>query len=124
MKTDDKDLLAKIYGRWMEAFTEEMQGWANNLSREAMDPARLMELMKQMGIDLSSLAGMGGSQSTVDPYRILGLDKSASDDEVKRRYRELLHKLHPDTAGVKGTSFLLQMVLAAYEIIKRERDLS
>jgi len=60
-------------------------------------------------------------QSGLDPYRILGLDRSASDEEIKKRYRELLHKLHPDTAGVEGTGFLLQMVLTAYETIKRER---
>jgi len=124
MKTNGKDLLTRIYWRWMKVFMEEMQGWASNLSQEAMDPAKLMEFLKQMGMDLSSLAGMSGSKATVDPYQILGLDKSASDDELKGRYRELLHKLHPDTAGVKGTSFLLQMVMAAYEMIKMERGLS
>ena len=51
----------------------------------------------------------------------MGLDKSASEEEVKKRYRELLRKLHPDTAGVEGTAFLLQMVLAAYEMIRQER---
>jgi len=124
MKSNGKDLLAKIYGRWMKAFTEEMQGWANNLSQEAMDPAKLMDFMKQIGIDLSSLAGMVGGKFTIDHYQTLGLDKSASDDEVKKRYRQLLHALHPDTARVKGTSFLFQMVKAAYEMIKKERGLS
>jgi len=52
---------------------------------------------------------------------VLGLDKTAGDDEIKKRYRELLRKLHPDTSGTPGTSFLLQMVIAAFEIIKRER---
>jgi len=55
---------------------------------------------------------------------VLGLDKSATDEDIKKRYHELLKKLHPDTAGVEGTSFLLQMVMAAYEIIKRERGWS
>ena len=40
---------------------------------------------------------------------------------MKKRYRELLRKLHPDTSGTPGTGFLLQMVMAAYEMIKRER---
>jgi len=76
-----------------------------------------------MGIDLSGLSGMM-SQSKVagfDPYQIMGLDKSASDEEIKKRYHELLKRLHPDTAGIEGTSFLLQLVLTAYELIKRER---
>jgi len=124
MTRNGKDIISRIYQRWMKALFEEMQGWAKNLSQEAMDPAKFMEFMKQMGVDLSSLAGMVGSKSSVDHYQILGLDKSASDEEIKKRYRDLLYKLHPDTAGIKGTSFLLQMIMAAYEVIKRERGLS
>jgi preprotein translocase subunit Sec63 len=31
-----------------------------------------------------------------DPYRSLGLTKSASEDEIKRAYRKLAVKYHPD----------------------------
>jgi len=34
-----------------------------------------------------------------DYYKILGLSKSASADEVKRAFRELAHKHHPDKGG-------------------------
>ena len=81
----------------------------------------LKDALKSAGFDASALSGLMGKAPGFDPYAVLDLDKSASDEEIKKRYHELLHKLHPDTAGVEGTSFLLQMVLAAYEIIKKER---
>ncbi len=113
--------MLRIQQRWLEVFMEEWQRWLNAVLADAFNPAALMQFMKSMGIDMSQLAGMVG-QTGFDPYRIMGLDKSASEDEVKKRYRELLRKLHPDTAGVEGTSFLLQMVLRAFELIKRERE--
>ena len=31
-----------------------------------------------------------------DPYTVLGVNKKASDDEIKRAYRKLALKYHPD----------------------------
>ena len=31
-----------------------------------------------------------------DPYRVLGVSRNASDDEIKRAYRTLSRKYHPD----------------------------
>ncbi len=116
-----EDRVARMQQKMLGIFQEEMGGYLDDLLKDALDPRKLMAFIRSMGIDISQLPGMVSQQPGFDPYQILGLDKSASDEEVKHRYRKLTYKLHPDTAGVEGTSFLLQMVLAAYKLIERER---
>jgi len=55
-----------------------------------------------------------------DPYKILGLDKSASDEEVKQAYRKVMSKVHPDKAGPELT-FMATLANVAYELIEKER---
>lgn len=54
-----------------------------------------------------------------DPYRVLGLDKNASDEEVKQAYRRLAKKYHPDlNPGDQEAAKKMQQVNAAYDQIK------
>lgn len=54
-----------------------------------------------------------------DPYRVLGVSPGASDDEIKRAYRALAKKYHPDlNPGDKEAARKMQEVNAAYEQIK------
>jgi DnaJ-domain-containing protein 1 len=100
---------------------EELQARMNDIMRGMLDPSKFLAFIRSMGIDPSKLPGMISQQPGFDPYQILGLDKSASDEEVKKRYREHAYKFHPDTAGTPGTEFHFQMVVAAYEMIKLQR---
>ena len=53
-----------------------------------------------------------------NPYQTLGVDRNASPDEIKRAYRRLASKHHPDKGGDK-TRF--QEIQAAYEAITNPR---
>ena len=54
-----------------------------------------------------------------DPYKVLGLSPDASDEDVKRAYRRLAKKYHPDlNPGDKEAARRMQEVNAAYEQIK------
>ena len=119
-----EDLLKEIeqlHRLLVKNLAEEMQDWMQELLSGAFTPASLLYLAESLGINLSGVQGMTMRQDGFDPYRVLGLERTVEDEKVKQRYRELLMKLHPDTAGVEGTSFLLQVVLAAYKQISKER---
>ncbi|MCX6781298.1 MAG: molecular chaperone DnaJ [Candidatus Magasanikbacteria bacterium] len=40
-----------------------------------------------------------------DYYKILGVDKNASDDEIKKAFRKLAHQHHPDKQGGDASKF-------------------
>lgn len=50
-----------------------------------------------------------------DYYNILGVNRSATQDEIKRAYRKLAHKYHPDKAGGDAEQF--KKVNAAYQVL-------
>lgn len=54
-----------------------------------------------------------------DPYRVLGLERGASDEEVKRAYRKLAKKYHPDmNPGDEHAAKMMNDINAAYDQIK------
>ena len=54
-----------------------------------------------------------------DPYKVLGVSPDASDEEIKKAYRVLAKKYHPDrNPGDAEAAKKMQQVNAAYEQIK------
>ena len=54
-----------------------------------------------------------------DPYKVLGVSPDASDEDIKRAYRRLAKKYHPDlNPDDKEAARKMQEVNAAYEQIK------
>ncbi|MBF0246921.1 MAG: J domain-containing protein [Alphaproteobacteria bacterium] len=53
-----------------------------------------------------------------DPYRILGVKRTASTDDIKASYRKLARELHPDRRpGDKGAEDRFKAVSAAYTLL-------
>jgi DnaJ like chaperone protein len=70
-------------------------------------------------------------QRLTDAYKILGVDKSAQNADVKKAYRKLMATHHPDKLISKGlpeqamkiAKNKAQDIQAAYELIKKERGI-
>ncbi len=61
-----------------------------------------------------------------NPYKVLGVPPTADDEEIKKAYRELARKYHPDrytnTDLADLASEKMKEINAAYEEIQRQRE--
>jgi molecular chaperone DnaJ len=57
--------------------------------------------------------------ATRDPYEVLGVDRKAAEAEIKKAYRRLARKFHPDVnAGDTAAKRKFQEIASAYEVLK------
>lgn len=89
-------------------------------SVDASEISVLYELANWMGVDSSmvdQLNNMGGN-SLDEAYKVLGVSSTATDDEVRKAYRSLALKYHPDRVATLGEDVKRQ----AEETFKRIND--
>ena len=69
------------------------------------------------------------SSGAKDPYAVLGLDRNASDRDVKNAYRKLISQHHPDKLGDVPEELKRRAeqrageINAAYEKLRAERGI-
>ncbi|MBA45161.1 MAG: hypothetical protein CMB31_01060 [Euryarchaeota archaeon] len=67
---------------------------------------------------VQNISRIGSTMSDMDPYRVLGIDSGASDAEIKRAYRRLARKYHPDrNPGDSAAEERFKSIQAAFDSI-------
>ncbi len=92
----------------------------------------IAEIAGYLGVnsaDFNSLKAMFFRDAESD-YKILEIEKAATDEEVKKAYRRMAVKFHPDKVSHLGEDIQkdakekFQKVQAAYEHVKKERGMN
>jgi DnaJ like chaperone protein len=66
-------------------------------------------------------------RDTNSDYKVLGIEANATDDEVKKAYRQMAIKFHPDKVAQmgeeyqKGAKEKFQKIQESYDAIKKQR---
>src|SRR3989338_4841195 len=57
--------------------------------------------------------------TTKDYYNVLGVSKNATQDDIKKAFRKLAHKYHPDKGGTDETKF--KEITEAYSVLSDDK---
>lgn len=87
---------------------------------------RIATMLGVPGVEFESVKNMFYRNVDSD-YKILGIESTATDDEVKKAYRKMAISFHPDKVAQmgeeyqKGAKEKFQQIQDAYEAIKKRR---
>lgn len=121
LQIPQKDYMSMYYMFWGREGSEQYYQNHSEQQREAEEQQR-RQYQRQQRQSYKTY-------SSDAAYKILEISSSATDDEVKKAYRSLAKKYHPDKfvnlgeAHVNGAKEKFQKVQEAYEKIKTKRGL-
>lgn len=100
-----------------------------NISKAELDA--IQKIASYMAINSSDFLSVKAMfiKETDGDYKILEIEKSATDEEVKAAYRKMAKKNHPDKVAhlgedvKKGAEERFQKIQTAYDNIKKERGM-
>lgn len=96
------------------------------------DEVKLIEFIAvEMGISMNDLNSIKAMfiQDSGFAYKILEIEPTATDEEIKKAYRRMAMKYHPDKLATMGEEFQqaaqekFRKVNEAYQLIKKERNI-
>ena len=53
-----------------------------------------------------------------NPYEILCIDIGSDEKKIKKSFRKLAHKYHPDKSNLPNSDKIFKSILTAYELLK------
>jgi DnaJ like chaperone protein len=99
-------------------------------SKEVNLITRIASGMRISAADLNSIKAMFVSETAESAYAILEVERTATDDEVKKAYRRMAVRYHPDKVSHLGEEHQqmakekFQRLTEAYEQVRKERGMN
>ena len=78
-------------------------------------------IKKMLKLFLCDSTGSGTYVAKRDYYEVLGVGRDATKDEIKRAYRKLSKKYHPDINKEPGADEKFKEITEAYEVLSDDQ---